>query len=67
MLSGMSKRAVAIVLTDQGRNLLERRLKARTATQREVMIARVVLLASAGKENKEIAEEVGLSSHSVAL
>jgi len=67
MLSGMSKRAVAIVLTDQERDLLERRLKARAATQREVTRARLVLLASAGKENKEIAGEVGLSSHSVAL
>jgi FixJ family two-component response regulator len=47
--------------------LLERRLRARTASQREVIRARVVLLASAGKENKAIAEEVGISAHSVAL
>jgi transposase len=67
MLYGMSKRAVPIVLTAQERNLLELRLRARTATQREVIRARVVLLASAGKENRAIAEEVGLSSHSVAL
>jgi transposase len=67
MLYGMSKRAVAIVLTAQERNLLECRLRARTATQREVMRARIVLLASAGKENKAIAEEIGLSSHSVSL
>src|SRR3972149_3504634 len=67
MLATMSRRAVAIVLTEEERGLLERRLKARTATQREVLRARVVLMAAVGKENKAIAEEVGLSPHSVAV
>ena len=62
----MSRRAVAIVLTEEERSLLERRVKARTATQREVLRARIVLMAAAGKENQAIAEEVGLSPHSVA-
>ncbi len=63
----MSRRAIAIVLTVEERNLLGRRLKARTATQREVLRARMVLMAAVGTENKVIAEEVGISSHSVAM
>lgn len=67
MLSVMSRRAISIVLTEEERSLLERRLKAPTASQREVLRARIVLLAAAGKENQAIAEEVGLSAHSVAV
>lgn len=67
MLSAMSRRAIAIVLTGEECRLLERRLKARTATQREVLRARIVLMAAAGKENRAIATEVGISPHSVAL
>ena len=63
----MSRRAIAIVLTVEEGNLLGRRLKARTATQREVLRARIVLMAAAGRENKAIAGEVGISSHSVAM
>ncbi len=63
----MSRRAVPIVLSEEERRLLESRVKARTATQREVLRVRVVLLAAQGKETQEISREVGLSSHSVAL
>lgn len=63
----MSRRAVTIVLTEEDKRILERRLKARTATQREVLRARIVLLAAVGKENRAIAEEVGISPHSVAV
>jgi len=64
---GMSRRGVTIVLTEDEHTLLERRLKARTATQREVLRVRVALMAAAGKENKAIAEEIGMSPHSVAV
>lgn len=64
---GMSRRGVTIVLTEDEHTLLERRLKARTATQREVLRARVALMAAAGKENKAMAEEIGMSPHSVAV
>ena len=63
----MSRRAVPMVLTEEERSVLEHRLKARTATQREVLRARIVLLAAQGKESQTIAQEVGLSPHSVAL
>ncbi len=67
MLCGMSRQAVSIELTEEERTLLERRLKARTATQREVLRARIILMAAGGEENEAIAEQIGLSSHSVAL
>lgn len=67
MIAAMSRRAIAVNLTEEERSLLERRLKARTVTQREVLRARVVLLVDEGKENNAIAEEIGLSHHSVAM
>jgi len=67
MLRGMSRTAVSIELTEEEVSLLDRRVKAPTATQREAVRARIALLAGAGKENEEIADEVGLSSHSVAV
>ena len=63
----MSKKAVSIRLTDDERIALERTIKARTATQREVARARVILMAEEGRENKMIAEQLSLSSHSVAV
>jgi transposase len=67
MIAAMSRRAVAIDLTEKERSVLEHRLKARTVTRSEVLRARVVLLAAEGKENIAIAEEIGLSHHSVAM
>jgi transposase len=63
----MSRQAVTIELTGEEYKLLERVLRAKTSTQREVLRARIILLAAAGKENLAIAREVGLSNHSVAL
>lgn len=60
------RHAIQIVLTDEETKVLERTVRAETSTQREVARARVMLLAGAGKENQEIAREVGLCSHSVA-
>ncbi len=55
------------MLTEEERSLLERKLKAHTTTQREVLRARIILMADTGKENKAIAEEVGMSPHSMAV
>ncbi len=63
----MSRKAITVMLTAEERSLLEHKLKAHTATQREVLRARIVLMADAGKENQAIAQEVGISPHSVAV
>ena len=63
----MSRKAIKVMLTAEERSLLEHKLKAHTATQREVLRARIVLMADAGKENQAIAQEVGMSAHSVAV
>lgn len=55
-----------VTLTDPERIALQRTVKATTATQREVRRARVILLAAERRENRAIAEEVGLSAGSVA-
>jgi len=67
MIYAMSRRAVSIELTEEERIYLERRVKARSVTQREVLRAQIVIMAAAGKENEVIAEQIGLSSHSVAV
>lgn len=67
MLCPMSRRAVSIELGGEERTVLERTLKARTASQREAQRARIILMAAAGEANEAIAEAVGLSSHSVAV
>jgi transposase len=66
-LSAMSRQAVSITLTEDERIALERIVKARTTTQREVVRARIILSADEGRENKIIAEEFALSAHSVAV
>jgi len=63
----MSRRSVSIELTKEERRSLERILQAQTATQREVMRARIILMADEGKESQVIAEELALSGHSVAI
>lgn len=67
MLQTMSRRAVQIELTAEESMLLERTVKSPTATQREVIRARIVLKAAAGAENLGIAEELGLSNRSVGM
>jgi len=67
MLRSMSRKAISIELRAEERNLLEGIMKAKTATQRDVLRVRTILLAAAGKENEAIARAVGLSSHSVAV
>jgi transposase len=67
MLQAMSRRAVRIELTEEESKLLERTVKSPTATQREVIRARIILKAAAGGENLSIAEELGLSNRSVGM
>lgn len=67
MLQAMSRKAVSIELTREERNYLERMVKSPTAIQREVIRARIILKAAAGGENLSIAEELGLSNHSVGM
>lgn len=63
----MSRRAVPISLSEEERRTLQRTVNSATAAQREVWRSRVILLAAEGKENREIASEVGLSARSVTL
>ena len=54
-------------LRDGDREKLERRVRAQTASQREVTRARVVLLAADGHSNRTIADVVGLHHNQVAV
>jgi transposase len=65
MLRAMSRKAVNIELSREERSFLEHMVKSPTASQREVLRARIVLQAAAGEENLTIAEGLGLSNHSV--
>jgi transposase len=67
MLLVMSRRAVSIELTGEERSLLEHAVKSPTATQREVVRARIILGAARGEDNLVIAEGLGLSNHSVGM
>jgi transposase len=67
MLSAMSRKAVSIELTGEERSLLEHVVKSPTATQREVLRAKIILKAASGEENLAIAEALDLSNHSVGL
>ena len=67
MLQTMSRKAISIELTGEERSLLEHVVKSPTATQREVLRARIILKAAMEKENLTIAEEMGLSNHSVGM
>jgi transposase len=55
----------ALEITDVERAELQRRVRARTATQREAQRARIVLLAAEGVPNRRIAAEVDMSEEYV--
>jgi transposase len=57
----------ALTVSDEARVELERRVRARTATQREVQRARIVLLAAEGVSNRRIAGEVSMSEEYVGV
>jgi transposase len=59
--------AVQIMLSDEERDALEGVVRSSTSEQRMVTRARVVLAAAAGKPNRQIAGEVGLSERKVGV
>jgi transposase len=61
------RKAIAIVVSPEEKGKLETTIRSAVAAVREVQRARIVLLAAAGKENREIAGQVGLSVKSVSL
>ena len=54
--------APAVSLSSEQREVLEQRSRGRSLPARVVERARIVLLAAAGKQNKEIAEQLGISA-----
>jgi transposase len=63
----MSLVAVGVTLTDEERGSLEEIVRALRSEQRMVTRARVVLAAAAGKPNRQIVGEVGLSERKVGV
>jgi transposase len=59
------RRAVAITLTEQEQAMLTSWSRSRTAAARLVTRAKIVLLAAAGRENQQIAEELGVNRATV--
>jgi len=57
----MSRRAPQIVLTIEERNTLESTVRSPSAAQRDVLRARIVLLAAEGQRNEQIQERLGIS------
>ena len=55
-----------LVITDEERSELQRRVRAHTTPQRAAKRARVVLLAAEGVPNRQIAPIVGMNQHTVA-
>lgn len=67
MLTVMSRKAVSIELSGEERSLLDHMVKSPTATQREVLRAKIILEAASGEENLTIGKRLGLSNHSVGV
>jgi transposase len=61
----MARTACPIVLSEEERSTLERRVRARTSAQQVAQRAAIVLRAAAGTANTAIAAALGLSSHTV--
>ena len=59
------RRAITIVLTDEERATLTTWARSRTAPARLVTRAKIVLAAAAGKENQDIAADLGLARGTV--
>src|SRR3984885_2946483 len=58
--------ATPIVLNPEQKQELEQCARARSRSARLVKRARIVLLAASGKQDKEVAEELGITAHKVA-
>jgi transposase len=61
----VSRHATSIVLSEDDRVELERRVRARTSSQQTVLRARIVLAAAEGRQNKDIATELGIARGTV--
>jgi transposase len=57
----VSRHAMSIVLSGDERVELERRVRARTSSQQAARRARIVLAAAEGRQNKDIATELGIA------
>ncbi len=57
----MPRRAPQIDLTSEERSILEGMLRSPTTSQRDVLRARIVLMAASGRRNEEIQEALGIS------
>jgi len=60
------RRAIAIEVSDDERALLQRWARGRSTPARVVLRAKIVLAAAAGRENQELAAELGSDPHTVA-
>lgn len=63
----MIREAIPVDLTPEDRAVLEARLRAPTTAQRDVLRARIVLLAAEGRSTRSIAGEVGTMPRTVSL
>ena len=59
----MPRRAPAVALSPADRAELDRRVRARTASQQDALRARIVLLAADGLSNTAIAQGLGIARH----
>ena len=66
-MPNMSRRAVPIVLSDQERVTLQAWARARSQPLRVIQRAKIILLAAAGVESQQIAQQVGTSRPTVQL
>lgn len=57
----MSRHATPIVLREDERIELERRVRARTSSQQSALRARIVLAAAEGRQNKDIASDLDIA------
>jgi len=62
----MPSQATVIELTEEERGVLERRVRATTTPVRDVVRARIVLLAAQGRRNDQIAPLLGVSTSMVS-
>jgi transposase len=66
-MCGMAKFAPAVTLSDSDRAQLQQWVRAHFTPQQVALRSRILLLASAGKENLEIAAELKVNRHTPAL
>ena len=61
----MGRHATPIMLTTEEQPELERRVRARTSQQQVALRAQIVLRAAEGRQNQQIAAELGIARHTV--